>query len=216
MPQVPVYNQNGEKVGDTMLSPEVFEVAAPVDLIHQLVVAELANSRNSVAHTKTRGEVRGGGKKPWKQKGTGNARAGSIRSPLWKGGGVTFGPRSNRNYAKKVNRQMFRRGLFSVLSEKLASNKLFVIDKIALDKIKTKDLAGTLKQLNEKLHFTKPSTTIVVAQADKTVERSARNLRNLQILKVSDITPYKLLLQENTLLTRDAVSLIEKTFLNKK
>ena len=128
MPQTPLYNSKGQQVGQVEISPKVFEVPPVADVIHQVVVAELANARQAIAHTKTRGEVRGGGRKPWKQKGTGNARAGSIRSPLWRKGGVTFGPRSERNFSKKINRSMFRKAVAMVFSQKFKQGVVAAVE----------------------------------------------------------------------------------------
>src|SRR4051812_740741 len=119
MPKITVYNQTGEKVTDLDVNPKIFGVEKiDVNLVHAAVRAQRNNSRHSIAHTKNRGEVAGSGKKPWKQKGTGRARAGSVRSPLWRHGGVTFGPTSNRNWAVKQNRSAFRKALFTILTDK--------------------------------------------------------------------------------------------------
>ena len=122
MINIDIYNQKGEKTGKIDIPESIFSLEPNIDLIHQVYVAQQANSRIAIAHTKTRGEVRGGGKKPWKQKGTGRARHGSIRSPIWKGGGVTFGPRSDRNFSKAINKKQRQKALFMVLSSKVNDN----------------------------------------------------------------------------------------------
>jgi len=127
--KVSVYDQQGKEIGTTLLPKEIFEVPMNLDLLHQIVTSSMANERRVIAHAKNRGEVRGGGKKPWKQKGTGRSRQGSIRSPLWKGGGVTFGPRNNRVFKKKIPKKMRKKALFMVLSEKLRHNLLILLEK---------------------------------------------------------------------------------------
>ncbi len=146
-----VYSQNGEKIKDIELNPEIFNVEVKNSVVHQVVVAQMANSRTAIAHTKTRGEVRGGGVKPWRQKGTGRARVGSIRSPLWVGGGVTFGPRKDRNFSQKVNKKMKRKALFMCLSDKINNDLLVVLDKLNLEKGKTKELVEIIKNLKSVL-----------------------------------------------------------------
>ena len=126
--KVDVYNKENEKVGTTDLPDTVFSASWNPDLVHQAVVAQQANSRQTVAHTKDRSDVRGGGRKPWRQKGTGRARHGSIRSPLWKGGGVTFGPRTERRFRKSINTKMRRGALFSTLSRKYQDGEVTIID----------------------------------------------------------------------------------------
>src|SRR3989337_4278480 len=128
MPEAATHNQIGEKIGQQKLSAAVFGAKIVPHLIHEAVVSMRSNARRSTAHTKTRGEIRGGGKKPWKQKGTGRARHGSIRSPLWRGGGVTFGPTSDRNFFRKVNRKTKRMGLLTVLTAKAAEGKVIVLE----------------------------------------------------------------------------------------
>ena len=128
--KVSVYNQEGKEVGKVLLPKEIFEVKVNPDLVHQVVVCQMANRRQPIAHTKDRGEVRGGGRKPWSQKGTGRARHGSIRSPLWIGGGVTFGPRKEKIFKKKIPKKMRRKALFMVLSGKAKENLLLVLDKL--------------------------------------------------------------------------------------
>src|SRR3989337_20604 len=143
MPEAAVYNQNGEKIGQQKLAATVVDAKIVPHLIHEAVVSMRSNARRSTAHTKTRGEVRGGGKKPWKQKGTGRARHGSIRSPLWRGGGVTFGPTSDRNFFRKVNRKTKRMGLLTVLTEKAAEGKVIVLEDLGV--------SGKTKELDQKL-----------------------------------------------------------------
>ena len=131
--KIDIYNQKGEVTGSTTLPKEIFGVEFNADLVHQIAVSLSANKRQVSAHTKNRAEVRGGGKKPWRQKGTGRARVGSIRSPLWKGGGVTFGPRTDRKFEVEIPKKMRRKALFMVLSQKAKNNTLVVLDKFGSD-----------------------------------------------------------------------------------
>lgn len=147
MPKVPIYNQAGEEVGSQELSEEIFGVKPRESVVHQVVVAMLANRRQVLAHTKDRGEVRGGGRKPWRQKGTGRARHGSIRSPLWVGGGITFGPTKERNFKQKINDKMRRKAIFMCLSDRVQDGKLVLLDKMSVMEGKTKEMVGLVNKL---------------------------------------------------------------------
>lgn len=147
--KINVYNQKGESVGEMKLSDKIFGVKANEVLMHQVVVAQMANKRQVLAHTKGRGEVRGGGRKPWRQKGTGRARAGSSRSPIWKGGGVTFGPKKDRNFSKNINKKMRQKVMFIILSDKVKSESLVVLDGLKMGEYKTKAFDGMLKGLKK-------------------------------------------------------------------
>ena len=143
--KAPVYNWEKKEVGSVELNDAIFSAKWNADLVHQIVVASQANKRHPWAHTKGRGEVRGGGIKPWKQKGTGRARHGSIRSPLWRGGGVSHGPTKERDFSQKINKKMFRTGLHSVLAKKLADGEMVFIDSFILKTLKTKEIFSNLK-----------------------------------------------------------------------
>ncbi|MBI4054432.1 MAG: 50S ribosomal protein L4 [Candidatus Doudnabacteria bacterium] len=212
MNKVAVYNKNAEPAGEVELSPAVFQVKTSPGLIHQLVVAERANNRNTVAHSKTRGEVRGGGKKPWRQKGTGRARAGSIRSPIWKGGGVTFGPRPTRDFSQKVNRTQFKRGLLGVLTERLANSRLFVIERFELPEISTKNFVAQLKVFREKFGLAGKSLMIVTAKADRNLYRSARSVPLAQVLTLPQLSVDSLLGAEAVLIFKDSLADLERRF----
>lgn len=209
--QVGVYNLQGESFEQVVLPERIFSVPFNMSLVHQAVVTEQANARSPIAHTKTRGEVSGGGKKPWKQKGTGRARAGSIRSPIWRGGGITFGPRSNRNFKKALNRKQFRMALFSVLSKRLSENKLFVIEDLRIEKIGTKNALLLIRALREALQLS-AKFNLVIPAADKHLHYSLRNVPGISVLKVSEITPYSILARPATLLFKSAVPAIEKMY----
>lgn len=215
MLKIPVYSIAGEKVSEIDLSEDFFGMKSVPVLVHQIVVAEQANKRNVVAHTKTRGNVRGGGRKPWKQKGTGRARAGSIRSPLWRGGGIIFGPSKEKNFSKKTNKIQFRKSLYMVLSDQLSSKTMFVLSDLPVTKIKTKKLKDDIEAFAKKRNIS-GSINIIISKSDKNIERSARNLEKIDVLKVSEITPYKLLAKKFTLIVKDAFPVIEKTYNLKK
>src|SRR3989339_638830 len=144
---LPIYNIEGHETGKISLNPKIFGVKTKSWILHQVIVAQQANSRVNVAHTKTRGEVRGGGKKPWKQKGTGRARHGSIRSPLWRGGGITFGPLNTRNFKIKVNQKVKTQALMMALSEKVNEKALIILEQLSFDVIKTKNIVDLFKKL---------------------------------------------------------------------
>ena len=203
-----LYNQQGEVSGSITLPKEVFGVEFNSDLVHQIAVSLSANKRQISAHTKTRGEVRGGGKKPWRQKGTGRARVGSNRSPIWKGGGITHGPRNDRIFAVEIPKKMRRKALLMVLSEKAKSNNLIVLDKFDLAKGKTKEMALSLSKLPCK----NASTLIAMPDFDKKVFLAARNITKTDIDDARNLNVLDLLNHKYLLLTKDSIKTIEKTF----
>ena len=205
---LPVYNQLGEKVGTVTLSSEIFGVKPKVELIQKVVVAMLANLRKPWAQTKTRGEVRGGGKKPWRQKGTGRARAGSIRSPLWKGGGVIFGPRKERNYQQKINKKVRRQALLMVLSDKAADKKIIVLDEIKLENKKTKEFNQILKNLPIKAK----NYLFIYQPKEKELIKAIRNISNLKVLSIENLNLIDLLKYEYLLMTKETLKEIEKRY----
>ena len=206
---IDTYNQNGEKVGQTRLPSEIFEVEVNSDLVHQVVVSQLANRRRVIAHTKTRGEVRGGGKKPWRQKGTGRARHGSIRSPLWKGGGVTFGPRTERVFKKIIPKKMRRKALFMVLSDKAKENFLLILDKLEIEKAKTK----LMREILDKLFLKKGSGLLVLPEMQKDIILAARNIPKVQTIQAKDLNVLDLLNYKYVLMLKESVEVIKKVFL---
>jgi large subunit ribosomal protein L4 len=187
------YNQTGTAAGKITLPKSVFGVKWNADLVHQVVLAMQANKRSGTAHTKDRSEVSGGGKKPWKQKGTGRARHGSSRSPIWVGGGVTFGPRAEKDYSQKINKKMRTKALFTVLSRKLSDGKVLFVDALSLDAMKTKSAATIVSSLSKIDGFarltSKKHTTalIVLPKADKVVEKSFANLPGITIGLTKDL-----------------------------
>lgn len=151
MPKINIYNQKGEKTGDVKLSEKIFGMEVNEALVHQAVVTQMGKERQVLAHTKGRADVRGGGKKPWKQKGTGRARAGSSRSPIWIGGGVTFGPLKTRNFSKKINKKMKQNAIFMVLSDRVTDNRLIALDEFKTDEFKTKNVIAIIEKLEKVL-----------------------------------------------------------------
>jgi len=206
--KIDIYNQNGEVSGSATLPKEIFDVEFSADLVHQVAVSLSANKRQISAHTKTRGEVSGGGKKPWRQKGTGRARVGSNRSPIWKGGGITHGPRNDRIFAVDIPKKMRRKALLMVLSEKARNKQLVVLDKIELAKGKTKEMVMSLSKLPCK----NTATLIAMADYDKKVFLASRNIKKISIEDARNLNVLDLLNHKYLLLTKDSIKTIEKTF----
>lgn len=202
-----VYNQKGERVGKVTLPEHVFGVPWNSDLVHQVVVSESANLRTPIAHTKERGEVRGGGRKPWRQKGTGRARHGSIRSPLWSGGGVTFGPRKEKDYKKKVNKKMKKKALYTVLSRKLKDGELLFVDGMHFDKPAAGQAKVVLEQLSTVPGFEmilakrKNSALVTLPGKDVSVEKSFSNFGNITVLGWRNLNPSSVLTSKYLVIT---------------
>ena len=194
-----VYSKDGKKVSDFSLPEEVFGLNWNADLVHQTVMAMQANARTPVAHTKTRGEVRGGGKKPWKQKGTGRARHGSSRSPIWIGGGITHGPRNDRDYSQKVNKKMKVKALFTILSQKAKNNEIIFVDSISFNEPKTKDAQaiftalGTIKGYEMVGARRKNRAYIAIDENDVLTKKSFANFSNVKTDEVRNMNPIDLL-----------------------
>lgn len=197
--QATVYSREGKKVGTIKLPEHVFDVPWNADLVHQVVVSMQANARNPIAHTKDRSEVRGGGRKPWKQKGTGRARHGSRRSPIWVGGGVTFGPRNDKSYDKKINRKMRASALRSVLSRKLKDGEIIFVDSLSFSAPKTKEAREILSSLAHIPEFAslkrkkKNAALIALSKNDLTTKRSFRNIGNVAVEEVRNLNPVDVL-----------------------
>lgn len=208
MNKVNVYNLTGEVVKEIELDPVFFNVKINPVLVQQVVEAQAANSRQVLAHTKGRSEVRGGGKKPWKQKGTGRARHGSIRSPIWRGGGITFGPTSERNFSKLINKKAKIKALRMVLSDKVANNRLILLDNLGISEGKTKLLQALLNKLPVK-DF---KTLLVMDKKNDLIIRSSRNLKNLSLSSPESLNVMDLLKNKYALATVKAVDKIVKHF----
>ena len=200
--QTKLYNQDGQEIGQTELSDGVFGVPMNVDLVHQVRVGLLANQRKPVAHTKDRSDVRGGGKKPWRQKGTGRARHGSTRSPIWKGGGVSHGPRNDKNYSQKINLKVGQLGLKMALSAKLKNDRVMVVEKLDLAGGKTKDF----KNLISKLGWTGKSLLVVTSSPVENLTRASANLPKTKVVSINDLGLLDVLKFHNIILTTHAVN----------
>ena len=205
MPQAVKYNTNGEKIADIDLSDDIFNSDIKEDVVHQVVTAQLAKIRGGNASTKTRSEVRGGGRKPWRQKGTGRARHGSIRSPLWVGGGITFGPKP-RSYNKKVNKKMKKLAVKSVLSDKVQNDGIMILDELKMDEVKTKNMVNLLEELGLK----DKKVLIVLPGKDEKTYLSARNIPHVKTLVLDGLNTYDLLNNEMILMSEEAVRKIEE------
>jgi large subunit ribosomal protein L4 len=202
MIKAPVFNLKGEAAGSVVL-PKIFETNWNPALVQQVVQSMLSNQRQILAHAKGRGEVRGGGKKPWAQKGTGRSRHGSIRSPLWKGGGTTFGPTKEKNFLKKINKKMLKEALFSVLSKKAAEGELKIME-MDLPKPKTKPLAQAVKKI-----VNGRSAILVSAGSNRNLILASRNLPKISCLTADTLNVYELLKHQEILLDRKALEKYE-------
>ena len=206
MPSIKVYKMDGKSAGTIELSDKVFGVEYNEALIHQAVVTRLANERQGTKSTLTRSEVRGGGRKPWRQKGTGNARQGSIRAPQWIKGGVVFAPKS-RDFSKDMNKKAKTAALLSALSKKVADGELLVVDKLEVKEGKTKEMAAFQKALN-----LDKRTVVVMDNNDELVIRAAANLEKLSTLPVAQISTYEVVANGKVVLTKEAVKKIEEVY----
>ncbi len=204
MPTVALYNMEGKETGTIELSDKIFGVEINTPVIHAVVKNYLANQRQGTQSTKTRTEVRGGGIKPWRQKGTGRARQGSIRAPQWTGGGVALGPKP-RDYRYAINKKMKRIALKSALSAKAADNEIIVVDGLKAEEIKTAKIAAMLKALN-----VDGKALIVTAELDKNVYLSARNIKNVKPTYVSQLNTYEVLKYNKFIVAKDAVEKMEE------
>ena len=210
MIKVPVHNLEGEQTGTINLPKEIFGVKINNDLIYQVVNAQTANSRFHLAHTKDRSEVRGGGKKPWRQKGTGRARHGSIRSPLWKGGGVTFGPKLEENFEKKINKKAKKKALFMVLTSKIQDKELIILDELKIKEIKTKIMAGIISKILKEIK--KPSILITISKKDENVIIASKNIPDVKTILADSLNVLDLLSFKYLLIDKEAIKVIEKIY----
>ena len=205
MPTVGLFNKEGKQVGDFQLSEGIFGVEVNQDATHQVVVALLANKRQGTQSAKTRAEVRGGGIKPWRQKGTGRARQGSIRAPQWVKGGIVFAPKP-RDYRISVPKSMRRVALKSALTSKVIANEMIVMEDLAFETINTKQVTEMIKTLGFK------KMLIVTAKSDEIAYKSARNIAGVTVMPANNINVYDLLKYEKLIMTKDAVSIIEEVY----
>ncbi|MDX9893128.1 MAG: 50S ribosomal protein L4 [Patescibacteria group bacterium] len=231
MSKFPVYNFKGEKVKEVDLNPAIFGLKIKPELVQQAVVIQQANSRQVIAHAKDRSEVSGGGRKPWRQKGTGRARHGSSRSPIWRGGGITFGPTKDRNFSVKMNQKAKQKALLMTLSDKAHNQKIVLIDELSLTEAKTKKFLEILQNLNlrptkksvkkdktetgEKKQLTKKNNAgvlVVLPKKDEALVRSIRNLEKVDSIMANSLNVIDVLKKQYLLLPLASITEIEKTF----
>ena len=205
MPTVGLFNIEGTKVGDLDLNEKVFNVEINKAVLHQVVIAQLANKRQGTQSAKTRAEVRGGGRKPWRQKGTGRARQGSIRSPQWAGGGMVFAVKP-RDYRISLPKSMRRVAMKSALTAKVMESEMIVLESLVFDAPKTKDMVTMLKAFDVK------KALIITASSNENVYKSGRNVEGIQVMPVNNINVYDLLKYDNLIITKDAVSMLEEVY----
>ena len=205
MPSIAILNMKGESVGTMELSEQVFGIEVSESAIHQVVVNYLANQRQGTQSTKTRTEVRGGGRKPWRQKGTGRARQGSIRAPQWTGGGVALGPKP-RDYRYKLNKKLKKLAMKSALTSKVLNGELIVIDDIKVDEIKTKTMVSMLKEVNV------DKALIVMGEKNENVYKSARNIPFVETTFVDTLNVYSIIKHDYMIATKEAISKLEEVY----
>lgn len=212
-----VYNQKGEEVGKLKLSEKLFNFPWNPELVHQVSLAEQAGRRKGQAHTKDRSEVSGGGRKPWRQKGTGRARHGSIRSPIWIGGGVTHGPRNQKIWEEKINKKAKRKALLTVLSQKLREGEILFLDALKISEAKAKRGQEVLKNLSKISGFEKidpkSSTLIILPASDESTWRSLRNIKNITLSEARNLNTAELLAHKFLVMPQAAGRVLEETFL---
>ena len=196
-----VYNQEGKEIRTLELPEEVFAVEVKPTLLHEVVTIARANQRENLSHTKGRSDVRGGGRKPWKQKGTGRARHGSIRSPLWRGGGVTFGPTKERNFTRDLNDKVKKQALRMVLTNKFASEHLYIVDRLVIKEAKTK----TLNEFFVNLIGEGMKSVLVMAKKSEGIVQASKNLPNIQTLPFNSLNVLDLLKYPNLVITEKAI-----------
>lgn len=205
MPTIGLFNKEANKVGEIQLNDQIFAVEVNTDAMHQVVVAQLANKRQGTQSAKTRAEVRGGGIKPWRQKGTGRARQGSIRAPQWIKGGVVFAPKP-RDYRMSIPKTMRRVAITSALTSKVLDNNMIVLESLEFAAPKTKEMVNVLNAFEAK------KTLIVTAESNENVYKSARNIQGVSVLPVNNINVYDLLKFEKLIITKEAVNKIEEVY----
>ena len=222
--ELPLYNQNAENIGTVELADNVFGLPMNQDLLYQVITSQMSNKRQVLAHAKGRGEVRGGGKKPWKQKGTGRARHASIRSPIWRGGGFTGGPTKERNFKKDINKKMMQKALKVALSSKVRDGQLFVLDALTIG-INSDASVGAVPKTKEMDVVMKKFTTIlgrlnnvllVIPTDSAVLYKSARNLPYLDTIEARNLNPLVLLEANRVILSKESLAVIEKQWGAKK
>jgi len=210
MSKIEMLNLAAEKVKEIKLNDNVWGIEPNDPVLHNSLVLAMANARRATASTKTRDEIRGGGRKPWRQKGTGNARQGSIRAPQWRGGGVVFGPTPNRNYSKKQNKKERRLALLSALSYKAMDKELIVLEELKFETNKTKEMVKLLTNLN----VLNNKVLVVVAELDENVCLASRNLANVKVVTYNEVNTYDTVNADNMIITSEALQKLEEVLTN--
>lgn len=203
MPKVALYNAQGSQVGEIELKDEVFGIEPNESVVHEAVVMQMANLRRGTSSTKSRGEVRGGGRKPWRQKGTGRARVGTIRSPLWRGGSIVFGPKP-RDFSYSIPKKKRRLALKSVLSAKVQDGEIIIIDELKFEQPKTKEMVKILEALQAQ------KALVVTADMDENVQKSSRNISGVTPMTAQGLNVYDVLAHDKLIMTKDAVLKVEE------
>jgi len=208
MPKADIYNKKGEKVKKIDLKEAVFAIKPKPSLIQEVIRAQMANKRLNIAHSKGRSHKRGGGRKPWRQKGTGRARHGSIRSPLWRGGGVTFGPSKDRNYKKKVNKKVKRKALFMALSDKAKNKNIILLENLNIDKPKTKKFLELIKNIPVKKPY-----LMILPETDLKIIRASNNLKDNKCIRADSLNVYDIVRYKSLIMPEKSLKVIYKTYL---
>ncbi len=203
MPKVALYNTQGSQVGDIDLKDEIFGIEPNESVVHEAVVMQMASFRRGTSSTLSRGQVRGGGRKPWRQKGTGRARVGSIRSPLWRGGAITFGPKP-RDYSYSIPKKKRRLALKSVLSAKVIDGEIIVLDQLSFEAPKTKEMVKVLEALKAE------KALVVTADVDENVFKSVRNIVGVTPINAAGLNVYDIISHDKLIITKDAVAKVEE------
>lgn len=208
--KISVYNQKAEVVGEIELNDKIYGIKPTLHLLAEAVRIQASNARKGLANTKTRGEVSGGGKKPWKQKGTGRARVGSIRSPIWRHGGITFGPTSDRNWSLKINKKAKTKALFMSLSDKVTDGKLIVVEGMDVENAKTKNFVQIMSSFSDKLG---KKQLLVMPKKQDTLVRASRNIPHLQSILATSLNVTDILKADTMVILKESLAVIEKTYL---
>lgn len=207
-----LYNLKNERIGTVELPDRVFNVKWNPNLVHQALRVQLANRRTKAAHARGRSEVRGGGRKPWKQKGTGRARHGSIRSPIWRGGGVTHGPTKEKKYELKINKKMKQLAIFSILSRRLKDGEIKIVRSLQINEPKTKLASQILNGFLVKGKKSKLNALLVPSESNRNIYKASRNLENVHALNPKSLNVYDLLRYKTILFDKEAVEVIDKHY----
>jgi large subunit ribosomal protein L4 len=211
--KISIYNQKAEVIGDIELNDKIYSVKPSLHLLAEAVRVQASNARKGLANTKTRGEVSGGGKKPWKQKGTGRARVGSIRSPIWRHGGITFGPTSDRNWSLKINKKAKTKALFMSLSDKAIDGKLIIVDGLDIENAKTKNFVQVMASFESKLNNLGKKQLLVMPKKQDGLVRASRNISHLTSTLATSLNVTDILKADSLVILKESLAVIEKTYL---